>query len=149
MLLPCYAAACRHPEKYHVMVLPGVVRKALQYVSCTIYWLGCCKASPVSNLGFCIGSCAQCDICNIPVTCCADVMRVLQDTKLMQLQTNALDAVTDILKALPQGTDLSNQQAIREQLTSITTDNRSSAIKSQAQTALTLLPAQGNDRDAA
>lgn len=76
-------------------------------------------------------------------------MRILQDTKLMQLQTSALEAVTDILKALPHGIELSNQQAIREQLTSITTDNRSSAIKSQAQTALTLLPAQGNDRDVA
>ena len=76
-------------------------------------------------------------------------MRILQETKLMQLQTHALDAVTDILKALPQSTDLPNERSIQELLTSITKDNRSLAVKSQAQTALTLLPAQGNDKDVA
>ena len=77
-------------------------------------------------------------------------MRVLQDTKLMQLQINALDTAADILKAVQNKSELPNRQAVQEQLTNIVTDNRSSAIKSQAQTALSLLqPLTNSDADAA
>ena len=132
------------------MLVSSIMRKAVPYATCIICWWieaakhALCQAQDSELAAVFNGTAAT-----VLITCYADVMRILQDTKLMQLQTNSLDAVTDILKALPQSTDLANERFIRELLTSITKDNRSLAVKSQAQTALTLLPAQGNDKDVA
>lgn len=72
-------------------------------------------------------------------------MRVLQDTKLMQLQSNALDTAAHMIKALRSSTDLLDQQVIQEQLRSMTTDDRSSATKSQAQAVLALFAPNNGD----
>lgn len=79
--------------------------------------------------------------------CNAEVMRTLQDTKLMQLQTNALDTAADIIKAVHASAELPDRKGVQQQLISMTTEDRSSAIKSQAQAVLSLLAARGTDKD--
>ena len=70
-------------------------------------------------------------------------MRAAQDVKIAQLQTSALDTLSLILRATGAGHQLHPDQrtAIKEQLNSMITDNRSSAIKSHAADTLTLLAA--------
>lgn len=62
------------------------------------------------------------------------VLRAAQDVKIAQLQTTALDTIAVVLKATAGGMSLqSEQQAhIREQLSIMIAEHKSSAVKAHA-----------------
>ena len=79
----------------------------------------------------------------------AGVLQTAANTKLMQLQTSALETLTQLLVALQGKVTLPDTvtEGARRQLTSMTTDIRSPDIKAQAEEALKLLQAPANDTD--
>ncbi len=77
------------------------------------------------------------------------VLRAAQDVKIAQLQTTALDTLAAVLKATSGGMGLPSEQraAIREQLSVMIAEHRSSAVKARAIDIKALLN-DGNSPDA-
>ena len=77
------------------------------------------------------------------------VLRAAQDVKIAQLQTTALDTIAVVLKATVGGSVLPSEQqaAVRERLSIMIAEHKSSAVKAQAIDVKALL-SDGNNADA-